>query len=83
MRTPTGNAALDASRTPEEVPFNLILEPLHFGVVPETVLPILAFLVPVVILAGMAVPYVNRYLDKIVRDARREVDGVDGEQKLE
>jgi hypothetical protein len=61
----------------------LILEPLYFGVVPETVLPIVAILVPVVILAGILAWFVNRYLEPLVKDARRELDALKRDQKAE
>jgi hypothetical protein len=61
----------------------LILEPLYFGVVPETVLPIAAILVPVVILAGLLARFVNRYLEPLVKDARRELDALKRDQKVE
>jgi hypothetical protein len=60
---------------PIPVPFNLILEPLYFGILPASVIPILLFLIPVIILAGLLVPWVNGYLSKIVMKARDEITG--------
>jgi len=81
--TPSGNATLDASRVPEPVPFHLILEPLYFGVVPETVLPIAAILIPVVVLAGFLARLVNGYLEPLAKDARRELGALERERKVD
>jgi len=55
----------------EPVKFMVILEPLYFGVLPASVAPILAFLVPLVAFASfVVVPFVNRHLSKIAEEAR-------------
>lgn len=61
----------------------MVLEPLYFGVVPETVLPIVAILVLVVIFASVLAWFVNRCLEPLVKDARRELDALKRDQKVE
>jgi len=70
-------------RTAEAVPFNLILEPLYLGVLPASVLPIVLFLVPIIVLAGLMVPFINTYLEGIIRTARLETKSVAGRAKAE
>lgn len=69
--------------TPGLVPFILILEPLYFGVLPESTIPVLYFLIPVVLLAGLAVPRANKYLAEIASLCRQEMvmDGSRGDAK--
>jgi len=57
----------------EPVPFNLILEPLYFGVLPASLTPVIAYLV---ILAGTAYfsfPWIHRYLQTFAETARSEL----------
>jgi len=58
-----------------KVEFITILEPLRLGVVPETLLPIIAFLVSLVLIAGIVVlPIVHAYIERIARDVRVELE---------
>ncbi|KAH7924473.1 hypothetical protein BV22DRAFT_1066690 [Leucogyrophana mollusca] len=57
----------------EPVPFILILEQLYLGILPASLLPTVCFLVPVLLAAAMTVPYITRYLDGFVRQAREEL----------
>ena len=70
--TPT-RENIQSTPTPPPVPFMLIVEPLYLGVIPESVLPTLKLLVPVVVIALLLVPYVNRYLDGVAANARRQI----------
>jgi hypothetical protein len=64
---------LTAQYTQLTVPFALILEPLHFGILPSSILPVLSFLVPVVLAAWVVVaPRVYRYLSSVAQDIRVE-----------
>jgi len=64
-----------SSSTPsvEPVPFILILEPLYFGVLPASVVPILVFLLLVIGLAGFAVPWITRYIEGVTGLARNDI----------
>ena len=54
-----------------KVEFITILEPLRFGGIPETLLPTIAFLVPLILVAGFVVfPNVHGHLARIAREAR-------------
>ncbi|KAG7451813.1 uncharacterized protein BT62DRAFT_880984 [Guyanagaster necrorhizus] len=55
------------------IPFTVVLEPLYFGVLPASVVPILYFLVPVVLLAALTLPWINAYLESVALKARREI----------
>lgn len=56
------------------VPFILLLEPLYFGVLPSTVVPVLAYIVFVIIVACMSVPILNRYFRQIALKANEELN---------
>lgn len=57
-----------------KVEFITILEPLLLGAVPETLLPTIAFLIPLVLIAGLAVfPRIHAYIARIARDAQVEL----------
>ena len=57
-----------------KVEFITILEPLRLGVVPETLLPTIAFLVPLVLIARfMVFPQIHGYIERIARDVRTEL----------
>ncbi|KAK0479590.1 hypothetical protein IW261DRAFT_1478221 [Armillaria novae-zelandiae] len=58
---------------PTAVPFTVILEPLYFGILPASVVPTLYFLIPVVLLAAAALPWINAYLEDYALKARREI----------
>jgi len=58
-----------------KVEFITILEPLRLGGVPETLLPTIAFLIPLVLIAGFEVfPRIHAYIARIARDARAELE---------
>lgn len=58
-----------------KVKFITILEPLHFGGIPETLLPTIAFLVPLVLIAGFVVfPRVHAYAARVAQKARAELE---------
>jgi hypothetical protein len=57
------------------VEFITILEPLRLGGIPETLLPTITFLVPLVLIAGFTFfPKIHAYIARIARDARAELD---------
>lgn len=56
------------------VPFALHLEPLYFGVVPSSVVPVILFLLPLVaITAFFIAPRIHRYMASIAVDAKAEL----------
>lgn len=58
-----------------KVKFITILEPLRFGGIPETLLPTVAFLVPLTLVAGFIVfPWVHTCVAGITRDAEAELE---------
>lgn len=64
-----------AMRDYGKVEFIMILEPLRFGGVPETLLPTIAFLVPLVLIAGFIVfPRIHVYIAGIARGAQTELE---------
>jgi hypothetical protein len=64
-----------AMRDYGKVEFITILEPLRFGGIPETLLPTIAFLVPLVLVAGFVVfPRIHAYTAMIAREARAELE---------
>ncbi|KIY49101.1 hypothetical protein FISHEDRAFT_42090, partial [Fistulina hepatica ATCC 64428] len=64
------------------VPFMLILEPLHLGILPESVIPTLIFGICVLSLTSyFVVPWVQRYLESVVRDYRRELRNTVSDRK--
>ncbi|EED80347.1 predicted protein [Postia placenta Mad-698-R] len=70
----TGVRPPAAAAPAEPVPFVVLLEPLYFGVVPASVVPIIAFLVPVVLCAAWVVaPFVNAQLARVADQARKEI----------
>ncbi|KIP04166.1 hypothetical protein PHLGIDRAFT_206044 [Phlebiopsis gigantea 11061_1 CR5-6] len=55
----------------DAVPFTVVLEPLYFGVLPASVVPVLGFLLPVVAVAWLVVvPRVHRYLSSVAADVQ-------------
>lgn len=59
----------------EPVPVTLILEPLLFGVIPQSVVPVIMMLLVGVGVALMIAPYLVRYLDSIVAPLNQEGTG--------
>lgn len=58
---------------PLHVPFAVVLEPLYYGVLPASVVPVIMLIVLVSITAGLGVPKINKYLQGVVVQARREI----------
>jgi hypothetical protein len=76
VRAPTAEykaLLLQGPIKPTPVPFMLILEPLYFGIIPATVVPTIGLLVVVAIAAGLALPMVNRYMQDIAAQVRKEI----------
>ncbi|KAF8640371.1 hypothetical protein AX17_000042 [Amanita inopinata Kibby_2008] len=65
----------------DTVPFFLILEPLYFGILPESVFPALLAIVAVSFVAYkfVALP-VDRYLQKLAEQAKKEIISGDGKK---
>ncbi|KAG6874364.1 hypothetical protein C0995_015100 [Termitomyces sp. Mi166 len=55
------------------IPFILILEPLYLGVLPPSVVPVLAYIFIVFMIACVIVPPLIRYLEGIASQARTEL----------
>ncbi|KAF9225260.1 hypothetical protein BS17DRAFT_586992 [Gyrodon lividus] len=55
------------------VPFIVILEPLYLGLLPASLLLTVGFLIPILLVAAMSVPWVIAYLDTFVRQAREDL----------
>ncbi|GBE77347.1 hypothetical protein SCP_0102200 [Sparassis crispa] len=73
VRTPTSRPDSEAPSA-EPVPFVVLLEPLYFGVLPASVTPVVVLLTFVVSFAAMVVvPFVNRYIFAVARQAREEI----------
>ena len=57
----------------EPVPFHIRVEKLHFGVLPTSVIWMLTFLIPIAVLAGLMVPHVNAYFERLTDAAQRDL----------
>jgi len=58
----------------QTVAFLAILEPLYFGLIPQSLVPTVLFLIPVILLSGFFVfPKILAYLEGVVEVARKEV----------
>ena len=58
-----------------KVEFITILEPLRFGGIPETLLPTIAFLIPLVLVTGFVVfPTIHAYIERVAREAQAELE---------
>jgi len=60
-----------SSSTP--VPFILILEPLYFGILPRSILPVLAYLALTSIVAWVAAPKINNHFANLATQAKQEL----------
>jgi len=58
----------------ESIPLTLVLEPLLFGVLPQSVLPVVLVMLGACGVALALLPYVLRYYDPILIDVRRIID---------
>jgi hypothetical protein len=64
-----------AMRDYGKVEFITILEPLRFGGIPETLLPTIAFLMPLVLITSFVVfPRLHTYIAGVARAARAEFE---------
>ncbi|KAJ8472333.1 hypothetical protein ONZ51_g8584 [Trametes cubensis] len=64
----------NANRTVEPVPFIVLVEPLYLGVLPASLVPTLAFLLAVVVVAGTVVlPRVNRVVFTAAEQVKAEI----------
>lgn len=70
--SPTGEDMTWLRREP--IPLTLVLEPLLFGVLPQSVLPVVLVMVGAIGVALALLPYVLRYYDPILVDVRRIID---------
>ncbi|KAF8844149.1 hypothetical protein BDN67DRAFT_963247 [Paxillus ammoniavirescens] len=66
-------ANLAVEPEPDSVPFIVILEPLYLGVLPASLLPTVCFLIPILLVAAMSVPFAIAYLDTFVRQVREDL----------
>lgn len=81
VRTPTSDAPYQPQII-KPVPFAIILEPLYLGVLPASMAPIVAFVVPLITLAAFILaPKVNHYLSRIAEQVRREMPVNDNSQR--
>jgi len=70
--TPFKNNPL-ANGSRYDVSFILKLEPLHFGVLPESVIPIICSILIAIVLGFPLTLRVNNYLQRMVQQARNEI----------
>ncbi|KAF8079138.1 hypothetical protein FPV67DRAFT_98729 [Lyophyllum atratum] len=61
---------------PLSVPFIVVLEPLYFGVLPASVLPVLAYILLACIASYFAVPKITRHLNGIAAQAKKELENI-------
>lgn len=84
VRTPSLHPSHSATTSfPAAVPFVVTLEPLYLGVLPASVVPVLAFLVPLIIIASMMVSPVHLFLQGLATQARKEVESMAQHTKAE
>lgn len=57
----------------EPVPITLILEPLLFGVVPQSVVPVILLLLAAIGVTLVMIPPVMRYYDSIAAPFKQEI----------
>jgi hypothetical protein len=55
------------------IPIFLKLEPLLFGFLPESLVPVIWFMIPVVIIGAVAASKANKYFQSVVEEAKKEV----------
>lgn len=66
---------------PRDVPFNVILEPLYYGILPASVAPVLFFLIPVGALALLVVaPRIHAYLGSVAGEIQKDAAKVSKSQ---
>ena len=79
--TPRSQSRGPQASEPGIVKFHLILERLHFGFLPETLIPTICLLLVVLPLASFLVPFVHARFAKVAEKARLEL--AQGEKKLQ
>ncbi|KIM88865.1 hypothetical protein PILCRDRAFT_813856 [Piloderma croceum F 1598] len=72
IRVVDETGGISATTAPQHVTFRVILEPLIMGVLPASVQPTVLAIVLVASLAALAVPWINRYLERLARNAMEE-----------
>jgi hypothetical protein len=72
--SPTGEDMTWLRREP--VPITLVLEPLLFGVLPQSLVPVIIALILVIVLALALLPPIVRYFDEIAAPFRQEFDRI-------
>ena len=55
------------------IPIFLKLEPLYFGVLPESVVPVIWLMIPVIIIGAVAASKANKYFQSVVEEAKKEL----------
>ncbi|GLB43550.1 hypothetical protein LshimejAT787_1400620 [Lyophyllum shimeji] len=65
---------------PVPIPFILVLERLYFGVLPPSIIPVLAFIVFACLAAVWVVPKIVKHLEGIAMQAEKELD-IGGKQE--
>ncbi|KIY66023.1 hypothetical protein CYLTODRAFT_491813 [Cylindrobasidium torrendii FP15055 ss-10] len=69
----TPHPAVHISKYPLPVPFDVILEPLYFGVVPKSVCPVAASLLFIIAVAAFLAPKVHGELEALALEARKDI----------
>jgi hypothetical protein len=65
--------SMSTSESTQRIVFHVILEPLIMGVLPASVQPTVLVLALVAIMAALAVPWINRYLERLAGKAKTEM----------
>lgn len=60
----------DHARAVDRIPFNVIVEPLYFGVLPASTAPTLAFILALILATATLVPTAISWADTIALDLR-------------
>lgn len=55
----------------EPIPLTLVLEPLLFGVLPQSIVPVLLVMVSTIGIALVLLPYVLQYYENLLKDIRQ------------
>jgi hypothetical protein len=66
-------SGVNVSAIPGDVSFNVILEPLLFGVLPRSLVPTILFLLSALAIAACAAPIIHRYIRAEAETARDEL----------
>ncbi|KAG5653906.1 hypothetical protein H0H81_009498 [Sphagnurus paluster] len=71
--TPGYQAATTQPAGPVPVPFVLALEPLYFGFLPPSIIPVLGYIVVAIIACCLALPKIYKHLESIALQAKQEL----------